>query len=54
MEYKLHFIVKNSLTGKMKFPLIYRIIEPILQNRTSISAIAIYHEIPVSSLPHWE
>ena len=32
----------------------YRIIEPILQNRTSISAVAKYHDIPVRTLQHWK
>ncbi len=32
----------------------YRIIEPILQNRTSISAVAKYHDIPIRTLQHWK
>ncbi len=32
----------------------YRIIEPILQNRVGISAVAQYHDIPVRTLQHWK
>jgi putative transposase len=32
----------------------YRIIEPILQNRAAISAVAKYHDIPLRTLQHWK
>jgi putative transposase len=32
----------------------YRIIEPILQNRVTISAVAKYHDIPLRTLQHWK
>lgn len=32
----------------------YRIIEPILQNRAAISAVAKYHNIPIRTLQYWK
>ena len=32
----------------------YRIIEPILQNRASISTVANYHNIPIRTIQHWK
>jgi putative transposase len=32
----------------------YRIIEPVLQSRASISTVAKYHNIPVRTIQHWK